>query len=222
VASAVKFIREELGERISLEAWYHDSLYRYVMTDSLQPIPVETRSALRPEGSYKADRRRYLLVTHGSHLVDMARYLGGAIASVRARRVERFEAYCWFVDVEFADGSLGHLALQVPVRGDFEEGFRVYGEHGSVEGRIPLPWYHKSSEVCCFSARDRSYRRVLGEDAHTYRRQVEGFAAAVLGDEPQVGADAQDGLEAVRTLVAIARSAESGQTIRVADAVGGV
>lgn len=28
--------------------------------------------------------------------------------------LERFGAYCWFVDVEFASGALGHLDRPVP------------------------------------------------------------------------------------------------------------
>ncbi len=95
--------------------------------------------------------------------------------------------YCWFIAVDFADGSLGHLDLQIPVRGDFQEGFQVQGEHGSVTGRVHLPWFHKSSDVECFSARDRQFHRVLGEDAHTYKRQIEAFAATILDGVPSAG-----------------------------------
>ena len=135
---------------------------------------------MRPEGDPKADRRRYYLLTHGSHLVDTARFLGGPIAAVRARLLERFGSFCWFIAVDFEDGSLGHLDLQIPIRGDFQEGFQVFGEHGSVSGRVHLPWFHKSSDVECFSARDRQFHRVLGEDAHTYKRQIEAFADTIL------------------------------------------
>jgi predicted dehydrogenase len=125
IAFAHRFLRDEVGQRLGVKAWYYDSTYRYTMTDNLQPIPVKSGRARRPEGDPKADRRRYFLLTHGSHLVDSARHLGGEIESVRARLLERFGAYCWFVSVDFADGSLGHLDLTVAVRGDFEEGFQV-------------------------------------------------------------------------------------------------
>jgi predicted dehydrogenase len=219
---ARRFIGEEMGRRIALKAWYHDSVYRYTMTDNLQPIPVSSPSALRPEGDPKGDRRRYYLLTHGSHLLDTARLLGGPIVGLRARLRERFGAYCWFVSLDYEDGALGHVDLQIPIRGDFQEGFQVFGEHGSVSGRGHLPWFHKSSEVECFSARDRQFRRVLGEDAHTYKRQVEAFAATILEGAPQVGTNLDDGLAAVQALVAIARSAESGEFIRLADVNGGV
>ena len=179
------FIVGEMGQRIALKSWYYDSVYRYTMTDNLQPIPITSDQARRPEGDPKADRRRYYLLTHGSHLVDTARFLGGPIVGLRARLLERFGAYCWFIAVDFADGSLGHLDLQIPVRGDFQEGFQVQGEHGSVTGRVHLPWFHKSSDVECFSARDRQFHRILGEDAFTYKLQIEGFAATILEGLPQ-------------------------------------
>ena len=222
IAFARQFIQEQLGERMGLKAWYYDSTYRYTMTDNLQPIPVVSKQARRPAGDPKTDKRRYFMLTHGSHLVDTARCLGGQIASVRARLLERFGAYCWFVSVDFADGSLGHLDLTIAVRGDFEEGFQIYGEHGSVKGRVYLPWFHKSSRVECFSTKDRQYRRPLGEDAYTYKRQIEGFADAILHGAPHQGANIDDGVAALRAMVAIARSVETGQSVRLADVTGGL
>ena len=74
---------------MAFKAAYCDSSYRYTMTDNLQPIPVTSQYAKRPEGNPKADRRRYYMLTHGSHLVDTTRFLGGEISSVRARLLER-------------------------------------------------------------------------------------------------------------------------------------
>jgi predicted dehydrogenase len=222
IAFARKFIADEMGQRISLKSWYYDSVYRYTMTDNLQPIPVMSSRSLKPEGNPKADRRRYYVLAHGSHLVDTARFLGGPIVGLHARLLERFGAFCWFVAVDFADGTLGHLDLQVPVRGDFQEGFQVYGEHGSVTGRVHLPWFHKASDVECFSTRDRQFHRVLGEDGHTYKLQIEGFAATILDGGLQLGASLADGLAAVEAMVAIARSVETASYIRLDDVSGGV
>jgi predicted dehydrogenase len=222
IAFAREFINGEMGQRIALKAWYHDSVYRYTMTDNLQPIPRASDQALRPPGDPKANRRRYYMLTHGSHLVDTARFLGGPLAGVHARLLERSDAYCWFIAVDFADGSLGHLDLQIPVRGDFQEGFQVQGESGSVTGRVHLPWFHKASDVECFSTRDRQFRRVLGEDAHTYKQQIESFAATILSAAPQAGASLKDGLAAVQALVAIARSVETGKYVRLDEVTGGV
>ncbi|HWQ14201.1 MAG TPA: Gfo/Idh/MocA family oxidoreductase [Roseiflexaceae bacterium] len=222
IAFARRFVREELGQLQALKAWYYDSAYRYTMTDNLQPAPLSSARTLRPAGDPKADRRRYLLLTHGSHLVDTARFLGGEIVRVQARYVERGDSHCWFVAVDFADGTLGHLDMIIPVRGDFEEGFQVFGEGGSVQGRAHLPWYHKASHVECFSARERRYQRVLGEDAYTYKLQIESFADTILRGAPQHGATVDDGAAAVRALVAIARSAERGAPVALADVAGGV
>lgn len=222
IAFAQKFIREEMGQMMALKAWYCDSTYRYTMTDNLQPIPLASAQARKPEGNPKADKRRYFLLTHASHLVDTARFLGGPMVSVRARFNGSFGAHCWFVEVEYANGALGHLDLTIPVRGDFEEGFQIYGEQGSVKGRVYLPWFHKASHVECFSAKDQQYRRPLGEDAHTYKRQIEGFAETILNGAPQHGANLDDGIAALRALVAIARSVETGQPMRLADVTGGV
>ncbi len=222
ISFAQNFIKEQMGQVLALKAWYYDSVYRYTMTDNLQPLPVASAQVVRPAGNPKADKQRYFMLTHGSHLVDTARFLGGEIVAVQARFVQKFEAYAWYIAVDFADGSLGHLDLIIPIRGDFEEGFQVFGEHGSVQGKLYLPWYHKASVVECFSTADRQYHRPLGEDAHSYKRQIEGFADTILHQSPVQGATIDDGLAAVRTLVAIARSAESGQRVLLADATGSV
>lgn len=220
IAFAQRFIRKEIGQLMAFKSWYCDSTYRYTMTDNLQPIPFISPLAKRPEGNPKADKRRYFVLTHASHLVDTARYLAGEIVQLRARLSEKFGAYCWFIEAEFGGGCLGHLDLTIPIRGDFEEGFQIYGENGSVSGKVFLPWYHKTSVVECFSVKDGQYHRPLGEDAYTYKLQIEGFADAILHGKPQLGAGIDDGVAAMRALVAIARSSESGKAIRL-DEVGG-
>ena len=222
IAFARRFVQEEMGQRMALKAWYCDSIYRYSMTDNLQPLILTSTQAHRPAGDPKADKRQYFMLTHGSHLVNTARMLGGEMVGVQARLVERFGAYCWFVAVDFADGSVGHLDLTVAVRGDWEEGFQVYGEKGSVKGKMFLPWFHKSAEVECFSVSDRQYRRPLGEDAYTYKLQVEGFARTILDGAPQQGAGVDDGVANVRALAAIARSVEMGRSVRLDEVTGGV
>ena len=219
---ASEFIREEMGEMIALKAWYGDSTHRYTMTDALQPVIEASEEAKRPEGDPKADLRRYYVLGHASHLLDTARFLGGEIDAIRTRLVEKFGAYCWFSEVGFADGSVGHLDLTIKVRMDWHEGFQVYGEHGSVIGRTYNPWYYKSSDVECFSEKDGSYRRPLGADGHFFRRQVEGFADTILDGLPMRGANAEDGLAAVRGMVAMVRSAQTGEAVRLSDVEGGV
>jgi predicted dehydrogenase len=217
-----RFIQQEMGQRLALKAWYRDSAYRYTMTDNLQAIPVASPQAMRPEGNPKADKRRYYILTHGSHLLDTARFLGGEIASVQARLVEKFGTYCWFITLDYADGSVGHLDLIIAVKDDWQEGFEVYGQNGSAKGKMHLPWYHKTSEVECFSMVDGLFRRPLGEDAYTYKLQIEDFAETILNRGVQHGANVEDGVEGVRALVAISRSVQRGEPVRLGEVSGGV
>jgi predicted dehydrogenase len=222
IAFAKDFVEHELGGLIAFSSWYCDSTARYSMTDNLQPIVRTSLKARRPAGNPKADKRRYFMLTHGSHLVDTARFLAGEITAVRARCSELHGSYCWFIEADLANGALAHLELTIPVRGDFEEGFRMYGEHGSIQGKVFLPWYHKASMVECFSEKTREYRRPLGEDAYTYKLQIESFAQAIMHGAPQRGAGIDDGVAAVRAMVAIARSAETGEKVHLCDVKGGV
>src|SRR5438876_3424514 len=38
IAFARQFINQDMGQLLALKAWYCDSIYRYMMTDNLQPI----------------------------------------------------------------------------------------------------------------------------------------------------------------------------------------
>jgi predicted dehydrogenase len=220
--AAKDFITSEIGDLVALKAWYCDSTHRYPMTDAVQPAVVTSKHAKKPTENPKADLRRYYMLAHGCHLIDTARYLAGDITSVRARLSEQKGMHCWFVDVNFASGALGHLDLTVAVRMDWHEGFQIYGKNGSVIGKTFNPWYYKSSEVDIFRESDGSSHRVLGADGHFYRRQLEGFADTILHGKPMTGANIDDGLASVRAMVAIARSAESGKEIALKDVSGGL
>lgn len=220
--AARHFIDTEMGAMLALKAWYCDSTHRYPMTDAVQPAIVTSRSSVRPPGDPKACKRSYYMLAHGSHLVDTARYFGGEIAEVEARLNERFGAYCWFVDVAFTGGAMGHLDLTVAVRMDWHEGFQIYGEHGSVIGKTYNPWFYKSSDVEIFSERTASWSRVLGADGHFYRRQIEGFADTILSGAPMRGADIDDGVASVRAMAAIAQSVRSGRSVKLSEASGAI
>lgn len=213
ITYAREFIREKMGTLVGFKAWYADSTHRYDMTDATQPVIVESTAAKAPARDPKADLSHYYMRAHGSHLFDTTQYLGGPIEAVRARRSEKGNAHCWFIDVAFEDGTLGHLDLTVAVRMDWHEGFQIYGEQGSVLGKTYNPWYFKASDVECFSEEDGQYHRPLGADAHFYRRQVEGFAEAVLEDVPLQGTNVEEGTAVVRAMIATAQSVESGQWV---------
>jgi predicted dehydrogenase len=192
------------------------------MTDAVQPLMVRSTEARKPAHDPKADPERYFMLAHGCHLLDMARYFGGEIVEVDARLRQRFGAYCWFVDVAFASGALGHLDLTVAVRMDWHEGFQIYGEKGSAIGKIYNPWFYKTSDVDIFREATGGTTRVLGADGHFYRRQLEGFADTILNGAPMVGANIDDGIASVRGMAAVARSAKTGKPVKLADASGAV
>jgi predicted dehydrogenase len=220
--AAKQFIDTEMGDVIALKAWYCDSTHRYAMTDAVQPLMVTSAKARKPSANPKADLRRYYMLAHGCHLIDTARYFAGDIISVQARLSEKSGIWCWFVDVEFASGTLGHLDLTMAVRMDWHEGFQIYGKNGSILGKTYNPWYYKSSDVEIFREADAATTRVLGADGHFYRRQLEGFARTILDGTKMEGADIYDGIASVRAMVAIARSVESGKRVALADVSGGV
>jgi predicted dehydrogenase len=220
IEAAKDFIDGEIGEMLALKAWYCDSTHRYAMTDAVQPLIVRSAAARRPSEDPKADLRRYMMLAHGSHLVDIARFLGGDIEAVQARLRERFGARTWFVDVDFQSGVLGHLDLTVAVRMDWHEGFQVYGENGSVLAKTFNPWYFKSSEVDIFREATATWQRPLAADGHFYRRQVEGFADAALDGKPVPGATVADGVASVRAMAAIAQSVRTGKPVELAAVSG--
>jgi predicted dehydrogenase len=73
-----------------------------------------------------------------------------------------------------------------------------------------------------FSIRDGQYHRPHGEDAHFFKLQLEGLADRILHSVPMLGADVEDGLAAVRGMVALARSAESGERVLLSEVEGTV
>jgi predicted dehydrogenase len=220
--AARAYVDDGMGELAALKAWYCDSTHRYPMTDAVQPLIVTSAAARRPADNPKADLDRYYMLAHGSHLVDTARYLAGPITAVQARQTTRGGMRSWFIDTEFASGALGHLDLTVAVRMDWHEGFTIYGANGSVTARTFNPWYYRTSEVDIFDDASGTSRRVLGADGHFYRRQLEGFADAILHGAPMTGATLQDGIASVRAMAAIAQSVRTGRRVALADATGPV
>jgi predicted dehydrogenase len=222
IQSVKTFIDTEMGLPLAFKLWYCDSTHRYQVTDAVQPLIIRSAYAKVPPINPKADLARYYMLAHGCHLLDTARFLGGEILEVEARLLNRYNAYCWFVDVTFASGALGHLDLTVAVRMDWHEGFQIYGEHGSVLATTYNPWMNKTSDVEIFHEATATTTRVLGADGHFYRRQLEGFATSALENTAMTGANIDDGLASVRGMVAIAQSVKSGKAVQLASVTGGV
>lgn len=220
IVAAKNFITDEMGEMLGLKAWYCDSTYRYVVTDNVQPVIINGKNIKRPSGDPKADKERYYMLGHGSHLLDTARFLGGNIISVKAWITQKFGAYCWFITAEYENGFIGQLDLTIAVRMDWHEGFQVYGENGSIIGKTYNPWLLKSSDVEIFKVKDASYHRPLGEDAHFYRLQIEDFSNSILNNEKSIGATIDDGIATMKAMIAVAQSVKTGKTVYLDQVTG--
>ncbi len=70
--------------------------------------------------------------------------------------------------------------------------------------------------------KDGLYRKPLGADAHFYKLQLAGFADTILNGAPMLGATVFDGVQNMRAMVAIARSAEIGGKVKLSDVSGSV
>lgn len=221
IQAAKQFVDTRMGQIQALKAWYCDSTHRYTNTNAVQPLPVRSEHARKPASDPKADKQSYFMLAHGSHLVDLMAHLAGQITSVSARLSEKFGAYCWFVEVAFANGTLGHMDLTVAVRMDWHEGFQMYGEHGAILAKTYNPWYFRASEVDIFDEESASTTRVLGADGHFFRRQVEGFVRGARGQASQA-ALVGDGVASVRVMAAIRQSVATGRPVDVASAQGAV
>lgn len=220
IEAAKEFIDEEMGEMLALKAWYCDNTYRYTTTDNVQPVILAGKNAKKPSGDPKADKRRYYMRGHGSHLYDTARYLGGNIIAVTAWLTEKYGSYSWLVTAEFENGFVGQLDLTLQVRMDWHEGFEIYGENGSILAKTYNPWTFKSSDVEIFKASDDSYHRPIAADGHFYRRQIEDFARTVATGEPGHGATVEDGIQAMKVMQAVQESVKTGTRVMVDSVTG--
>ena len=202
IAFARRFIEEKVGPVLSVGGCYRDTLFRTGMQETLLPPRIESRQKITPASDPRADKCRYSLVTHGAHLFDTIRFLGGNVTAVTARLAEKFDQHSWHGIVEFECGGLGHFELTVKANAPWSEGYVVHGEGGSVEIKTFSPFYRLPSEVRAFEARTEQWHTPLGQYSNPYRNQLEAFARSVLEDEP-VNPDAKEGLAAVRLLEAV-------------------
>jgi predicted dehydrogenase len=161
------------------------------------------------------------LLDNGCHLFDLARYLGGDVDEVYARIATlKFE-----VEVEdtavatlnYASGAIGLVEAAWTATG-FQEAFWVYGTEGSLEcdnqvsattllHRFRVPNGPSTSETSI------TRYALAAPAAHT--QHVGNFLAAIEGKRSVI-CSGQDGIEAVRLVLACYDSAASGQPVSVA------
>jgi predicted dehydrogenase len=212
VRYARRFIAERLGRVRSFNAWYRIGDLRPGIEAALFPPVVAEPAARRQEAGFKADRRRYLLATHGAHVFDTVRFLLGEVASVVARHRQDGPDQLWQVLATTTAGAVGTVTIAADVPGLPSEGVEVFGTTGAVRADLHFPFYRRAATVHAYS--DGVVVLPTLTDGDAYRRQVEAFARAVRGGDGPVP-DVRDGLAAVRLIQATATAVERGSEVRL-------
>lgn len=220
---AKKFKDEKLGEVTTYKGWYCDSVGRYILTDNLMPVLYSADDMKRPAGNPKAVLDRYYLLGHGSHLFDTAMFLMGDIEEVSARYVHKEKLHSWLIDCNFADGAIGTLDLTIAIAQLWHEGCEIYGTGGTVYAKIPNPWNLMSSTVECYDRLTDVIQTPAAYDGHSYRRELEAFADAILHGIPSEAATAADGIKVMQALIATYESVQNGgKWVKLSDVRGGL
>jgi predicted dehydrogenase len=212
VQYARQFVTERLGETRSFNAWYRIGDLRPGIEATLFPHVYADLTASKAEATFKADRRRYLLATHGAHVFDTVRFLLGDVSSVLARHREDGKDQTWQVLLSTTSGAIGTVSITVDVPGVPSEGIEVFGSTGTVRVDTHFPFYRRASTVNAYADGETISPELTDGDA--YERQAEAFARTIReGGQPVP--DVHDGLAAVRLIEATAASVETGNELKL-------
>jgi predicted dehydrogenase len=225
----------------SYSAFYYDSTFRHQVTQrNLFPLEMQNSGRVTKDlgSDWKTTNRRiYNLLTHSPHLLDLAGYLVGPIEKVRATHRERdisssatgsrIVSQVWHIDVGFVprqgenEGATGHFELVLPRHGEFAEGFKLETNLGRALVEYPYVWFQREERVEIYDAATKTLFRPDGQDASTFRLQLESLADTILRGSPLVNANLEDGIAAVKAMVAIGHSARhGGDWVRVEEVEG--
>jgi predicted dehydrogenase len=218
VRATKQFLAEEGGDVISYSSYYYDSTFRHAVTQAnkFPPAVKSGGNIARPQGpDWKTtDKRIYNWLTHGPHLLDMARHVIGPISAIRATHrevnlggsaLDSSRGHVWLVDLRFANGPSGQSLLLLPRAGEFEEGFELHCAGGHVTCSYPYVWFQRE-RTRIYSAVRKMFWSPDAQDCHTFRLQLEALAQAILTGGPQVNANLDDGIACVKALVAASYS----------------
>jgi predicted dehydrogenase len=222
VIQARRAVVEDLGPVLSFSAWYRNSAFSR-SAEVFWPRMITDPAVASAELGFKSDKRRYWLMTHGSHLWDTVRYVIGDVTDVRARWSQVGEDMTWQTVAQLASGGVGTTDLTIYEHGEGGEGLNVRCAHGSLHLRIYNPFIHRAADVEIFTDAHREILRPAMTYANAYERQLRSFASAVnqadgndAGDVDGlwgIGATVADGLATVRLLEATRDSALTGEKV---------
>ena len=136
-------------------------------------------------------------------------------------------SHVWHIDVGFLprlgenEGATGHFELVLPRHGEFAEGFKLETNLGRALVEYPYVWFQREERVEIYDAATKTLFRPDGQDAGTFRLQLESLADTILHGSPLVNANLEDGIAAVKAMVAIGHSARhGGDWVRVEEVEG--
>ena len=207
---AKQFVDERLGEVRSFNAWYRIGRLRPGIESTLFPRVYADLTVRTAEATFKADRRRYLLATHGAHVFDTVRFLLGDVASVVARHREDGKDHSWQMLLTTSSGAVGTVSITVDVPGMTSEGIEVFGSAGTVRVDTHFPFYRRASTVHAYTDGETIVPELTDGDA--YERQAEAFARTIR-DGGRPDPDVRDGLQALRLIEATANAVETGDEV---------
>jgi predicted dehydrogenase len=195
-----------IGRVLTVSAWYRVmSALRPPTEATFFPAMVVDEGVKQHEATFKADRERYLLVTHGAHVFDGLRAVVGNVTSVRADFTRVRDDLTWHSLMRLERGGIASVEITANAHSTWSEGLDVFGEKGHVKVRSKFPFTLQASDVEVFDESTGQVSRPVFGDTNPYERQIEAFAAAAAKGEAPVP-DAVDGVEAVRLIEAVAAS----------------
>ncbi len=160
------------------------------------------------------------MLDNGCHMFDLASYFGGDVEEVYARIATlKFDIEVEDVSIatlKFGSGALGDIENAWNATG-WEEGFWIYGSKGSLEytnryGKPVMRHSYRFSPGTNWDTTDVTNYDFTGESNHT--RHIGNFLAAI-GGEREVICRGEDGMQAVKLVLASYESAKQNRPINL-------
>ena len=196
-----------IGPILSLTAWYRVMKgSRAAILDTLFPPLTVDETVRATEDLARSDVAAYRLATHGAHVFDLIRHLGGELDWVSAHTATRSGDHTWHGTAGLhGGGGLASFEISASVHSEWAEGYDIYGELGHIRIRSPYAFTRLGSTVELYVEDERVAQRPHFGDTNPFKRQLEAFARAILEDR-STNPLPDDGVAALRVIEAVAQS----------------
>lgn len=199
-----------IGSILSMNSWYRVmAKARPGIQATLLPPMIEDESVRGVESTFKEDKERYRLATHGAHLFDGLRYFAGDVDWLSARSASIAGDTTWHGSVGIArGGGLASFEITTSVHSQWAEGVDIYGEFGHIRTRSPYAFLKCGSSAEVFIEGDGVSLVPHFSDTNPFKRQIEAFARAIM-DGSETDPAPLDGVRAVELIEAAALSSSA-------------